>query len=297
MKAITCEVCGGNELVKEDGLFVCQHCGTKYSTEEAQKLYSKDIVDVKVDQTDKLANLFIIAERNVESENYEGAYEYYKEILKLAPNDYRPMVYVPALYILNAKIINQTYAGNLKQLLDASPAMFDNILQRADKADNARKMYDFFDSVFKKADSEIRSYSWDEDVDISVLCDSFLSNAQFAVRLGEFLTDKFPDESDLSKNGVELWKWVINHYKANYVLLDKRSFYEVVEKIQKYESGFKAVHKDDEPKTKVEPYKPQTMTSKPKSDGIGSKWWFIVLMFIVFWPIGLFLMIRKLVKD
>ncbi|MBQ1728972.1 MAG: hypothetical protein II036_01280 [Oscillospiraceae bacterium] len=28
MKAIVCEMCGSQDLVKKDGMFVCQNCGT-----------------------------------------------------------------------------------------------------------------------------------------------------------------------------------------------------------------------------------------------------------------------------
>ena len=38
MKAMVCEMCGSQDLVKQDGMFVCQNCGTKYSVEEAKKL-------------------------------------------------------------------------------------------------------------------------------------------------------------------------------------------------------------------------------------------------------------------
>lgn len=37
IKALKCEVCGGDLSKKDDG-FVCDYCGTKYSVEEAQKL-------------------------------------------------------------------------------------------------------------------------------------------------------------------------------------------------------------------------------------------------------------------
>jgi len=33
LQKLTCEMCGGNDIVKENGLYVCQHCGTKYSVE------------------------------------------------------------------------------------------------------------------------------------------------------------------------------------------------------------------------------------------------------------------------
>ena len=33
MKALICEMCEGAELIKQDGNYVCQACGTKYSVE------------------------------------------------------------------------------------------------------------------------------------------------------------------------------------------------------------------------------------------------------------------------
>lgn len=38
MKAIKCELCGNNQLVKQGDYFVCQFCGTKYAPEAAKKL-------------------------------------------------------------------------------------------------------------------------------------------------------------------------------------------------------------------------------------------------------------------
>lgn len=48
MKALVCELCGGNELTKEDdGFFHCVHCGTKYTVEAARKLMIDGVVQVK----------------------------------------------------------------------------------------------------------------------------------------------------------------------------------------------------------------------------------------------------------
>ena len=68
MKAIRCEMCCSTNLVKEDGLYVCQCCGAKYSVEEAKKLMVE--IDgtvevqgtVKVDNTDKVSNYLALAE-------------------------------------------------------------------------------------------------------------------------------------------------------------------------------------------------------------------------------------------
>ena len=43
MKQMVCEMCGGTDLIKQDGVFVCQTCGTKYSIEEAKKMGCKKI--------------------------------------------------------------------------------------------------------------------------------------------------------------------------------------------------------------------------------------------------------------
>lgn len=47
MKQLVCEMCGSKDLVKQDGIFVCQACGTKYSVEEAKKMMIEGTVDVQ----------------------------------------------------------------------------------------------------------------------------------------------------------------------------------------------------------------------------------------------------------
>ena len=53
MKQLTCEMCGGVDLIKQDGVFVCQNCGMKYSVEEAKKMSKYFIVDALTDYTIK----------------------------------------------------------------------------------------------------------------------------------------------------------------------------------------------------------------------------------------------------
>ena len=67
MKRLTCEMCGSTDLIKQDGVFVCQTCGCKYSIEEAKKMMVEGTVEVtgtvKVDNsaaiTRKLMNIAI----------------------------------------------------------------------------------------------------------------------------------------------------------------------------------------------------------------------------------------------
>lgn len=51
MKVIKCELCGSNELLKGEDFFVCQHCGTKYTTEAARKLIVEISQSVTVNGT------------------------------------------------------------------------------------------------------------------------------------------------------------------------------------------------------------------------------------------------------
>ena len=46
MKRLTCEMCGSTDLIKQDGVFVCQTCGCKYSIEEAKKMMVEGTVEV-----------------------------------------------------------------------------------------------------------------------------------------------------------------------------------------------------------------------------------------------------------
>ena len=46
MKKLTCEMCGATDLLKHDGVFVCQSCGCKYSIEEAKRIMLDGGVEV-----------------------------------------------------------------------------------------------------------------------------------------------------------------------------------------------------------------------------------------------------------
>ena len=93
MKQLTCELCGGNDLVKDGGFFVCQHCGTKYSVEEAKKMMIEGTVNVKVDNSEKMSNLYERARKSIEVSDLTHAAEYYKEILDENPNDWEAYFY------------------------------------------------------------------------------------------------------------------------------------------------------------------------------------------------------------
>jgi len=91
MKKLACEMCGSTNLVKEEGLFVCQSCGAKYSPEEAKKMMVEGTV--KVDTSSEAENLKKLAKRHYDDGEYEKAYDYYGRIIELNPDDWEAIYY------------------------------------------------------------------------------------------------------------------------------------------------------------------------------------------------------------
>lgn len=109
MKQLTCEMCGSTDLTKQDGVFVCQSCGTKYSVEEARKLMIEGTVDVtgstvKVDTSAELKNLYQIARRAKDDNNGENATKYYDMILVKDPTSWEAAFYVVYFKAMECKI-------------------------------------------------------------------------------------------------------------------------------------------------------------------------------------------------
>ena len=98
MKAMVCEMCGSNNLVKQDGMYVCQHCGTKYSPDDAKKLM------VEVDNSGKLDSLYNLARQAKAEDNSEAGAKYYGEILVLAPDDWEAQFYSIYYDSMNHKV-------------------------------------------------------------------------------------------------------------------------------------------------------------------------------------------------
>ena len=100
MKALVCEMCNSNDLVKQDGMYVCQHCGTKYTIEEAKKLMGI----VKIDDSDELKNLYELARRAKNDNNSENAQKFYEQILVKDPSSWEANFYSVYYQCLNTNI-------------------------------------------------------------------------------------------------------------------------------------------------------------------------------------------------
>ena len=82
MQTLKCEMCGSSEMVKQDGLFACQVCHTKYSVEEAKKMMGV----VAIDKSGEADNLLARAEQFFNGGYTHEANEYINRILDIDAN-------------------------------------------------------------------------------------------------------------------------------------------------------------------------------------------------------------------
>ena len=91
MKQLVCEMCGSTDLLKQDGVFVCQSCGCKYSVEEAKKMMVEGTVDVqgtvKVDNSAFVQKYLENARRAYAKEDWEEVEKYYNMVEQNTSNN------------------------------------------------------------------------------------------------------------------------------------------------------------------------------------------------------------------
>lgn len=97
MAALHCEMCGGTDLIKQDGVFVCQNCGMKYSVEDAKKMMIEGTVDVqgtvKVDNSAFVEKYLANARRAKQKEDWEETEKYYNMVEQNDPTNIEAIFY------------------------------------------------------------------------------------------------------------------------------------------------------------------------------------------------------------
>lgn len=97
MKQLTCEMCGGTDLIKQDGVYVCQSCGMKYSVEEAKKMMIEGTVEVqgtvKVDNSAFVQKYLANARRAKQKEDWEETEKYYNMVEQNDPTNIEAIFY------------------------------------------------------------------------------------------------------------------------------------------------------------------------------------------------------------
>ena len=123
MKRMTCELCGSTNFVKQDGMFVCQDCGCKYTVEEARKLMvevdgpapsatpSAAPAVAPAPNNTQLESLLNMAQISFDSKNYEKAEEFCNQVIAMDNNNYTCIIFSNSRLNLCKSSISFTYCG------------------------------------------------------------------------------------------------------------------------------------------------------------------------------------------
>lgn len=214
MKRLVCEMCGGSDLVKQDGVFVCQNCGTKYSVEEARKMMVEGTVSVegtvavegtvKVDKSEELKKLYTLARRAKESDNTENAVRYYTQIEMQDPDSWEAY-----FYLIYFKVRSSTIGEipkNCKNLSNCFSTTFDLLKSSTTEDENLQSALEMIveDVVFA---SDIMASAANMDIGMEDMYRYRTSIYQMMDNLGDKIVSAFPQHSDCA---FAIWKSIFD---------------------------------------------------------------------------------------
>lgn len=151
MKALVCEMCGSQDLVKTDGMFVCQNCGTKYTVEEAKKMMVEGTV--QIDNSAFVEKYLANARRARTKGDWAEVEKYYNLVEQNAPENIEAIFY-------------SAYGKLRTTLLDDFSAKWDNDIEVVKKSISV--LDDYFDM---EHEPEQRQVIIDAMHDILILTD------------------------------------------------------------------------------------------------------------------------------
>ncbi len=225
MKRLVCEMCGSNELLKQDDRYICQACGTNYTTEEAKKLLievsgSVDVSGstVKVDHTSFVQKSLENARRSKAKEDWAECEKYYNLVEQHDPQNIEAIFYSAYATARNSLIENDRFKREQKfKVLQNSISIID---------DNYNpETYDANKEIIEQISSDI----------ISLCSSSFVfnqkqygygvvNNAEAAYTYNMFynvqlvfiesLTNITKIIGENSRDSIYLYRLIINHYQS-----------------------------------------------------------------------------------
>lgn len=247
MKALTCEMCGSSNLIKEDGVFVCQSCGTKYSVEEAKKMMVSGTV--KIDNTDELRNLYEIARRAKDADNSENAAKYYDMILVKDPSSWEANFYAVYYKAMNCAAEQISSAGNnISKCLSSVVDLVENNVPEEERGEileeiqsRCSNIANILSSAAEKAflgiDLSIRNSTHIKDFG-----DRVLSATMIVHTFGDILEERYNGEygimsAKLWKDGIQIMQSYTEQAPVDSSDLQK-TVNEYGNKVKKYEPSY-----------------------------------------------------------
>ena len=257
MKQLKCEMCGSNDLVKQDGVFVCQSCGCKYSVEEAKKLMIEGPVEVKgsvsLDNSQRLQNLYQLARRAKDDNQGESAIKYYEMISIDDPTSWEASFYIVYFKATECKIGEIASAAN--SIRNCLETVFELIKNGSD-SDMAKKIHVLEVSkrvlticllLVDSAKSSLNKYWRDTNNNVDLLAEygnRSLASADVLFTCGDLIERDYRTDTEMTKAACKLWKSGIDIWKTSYAMYDDHATrYSVmnnsyVAKLRNYQSDY-----------------------------------------------------------
>ena len=147
MKQLVCEMCGGTDWAKEDGMFVCQGCGMKYSAEEAKKMMTEvegTPTSVSVKNAAQLENLLNLAQSSYDSKNYAQAEAFCNQVIAMDSTNFDA-------WLLKGRAINYQINAKNQRILEVYNCIMTayQVLDDAGKKKNAKGILSILKTCFE----------------------------------------------------------------------------------------------------------------------------------------------------
>lgn len=241
-------MCNSNDLLKQDGMYVCQCCGTKYTVEEAKKLMVEGTV--RIDNSEELANLYQLARRAKNEENCENAAKYYDSILVKDPMSWEAAFYLvyykasssPIQQIKNSTIsVSNSFNSIFSLIRDYVANKEMQIAAYTEVASRVIFLYTTFDKRVtdnhQSMPSGLRPQYFQEMIDRRIT----IVNCLYA--LGNSLIDFFPNDPNAYTLAVQAWKESIKIHsvlinKLKYKKENRATMNKAIALVQKYEPTY-----------------------------------------------------------
>ena len=242
MKKLQCELCGSVDLIEQDGFFVCQACGVRYSPGEAEKRTVEICGKVKPDTSKELENLYRLARRAKDDVNRENAAKYYDMILIKDPSSWEAAFYAVYFKEMACKVAQmRSAAKNVANCIDTVLELIcENVCGKEEQGKAYTEVAEKTMTIARMLFAAAKNCYTRAD-DMWKLADCLWATTQCAYTLGNELERVFGSDekaTDLSlsawKQGIE-WHQTVIFYKSFGKKEDRETVQEYASKIKKYD--------------------------------------------------------------
>lgn len=208
MKRLVCEMCGSSDIIKKDGFYVCDTCGTKYSLEEAKKLFvevSGGTVTVSNNPQEK--NLEKLATDAYESKNWKAAEDFANQVLAINDKNFEAWEIKAIAVCMQLSTFNTRMLEGMNCIAGAYPCK-----SREEQADYREHLLKHLKNITgSEIDARIKNYSKSGDgVELlNKTLQIFNKNFKRIMLALEFSEERIDEEFNLMTN-----KMIADGYNA-----------------------------------------------------------------------------------